>query len=288
MEAVGGTQKGKVTLVAVFYNEEKKLPGYFRNVEGVFDDVIVVDCSSTDATAEICRKNKATVLSSGYRYFEQNVNAALARVKTEYVFVLDADERLSDGLKREIRESAASAKFDRYYMHRFNYIFGSFAKHEVRNIWLPRLFRLGHVRWVREEPHETSLMTGTLTRLSSPMYHYANPSTVYWLKKTADYLDTMPREYAKKGQKKVNLGERVGAIAIVFGSHGWRRLVLFPVFQVFNYLFRHRLVLDGSAGITFSCCQGVYAFIEEAIHQEAARKEKTGAKFDWANEYPEK
>lgn len=288
METLGSLAKNKVTLVAVFYNEEKKLPGYFLNVAGVFDDIIVVDCSSTDSTAEICRKSKATVLSSKYRYFEQNVNSALAKVKTEYVFVLDADERLSSGLKGEIRESVASAKFDRYYMHRFNYIFGSFARHETRNVWLPRLFRLGHVRWMKEEPHETSLMTGTLTRLQSPMYHYVHPSTIYWLRKTEDYLATLPSEFAKKGQKKVNLGERVGMIALVFGSHGWRRLLLFPVFQVFNYLFRHRLVLDGRIGITFSCCQGVYAFIEEAIHQEEAMKQKTGAKFDWADEYPEK
>ncbi len=278
----------KVTLVAVFYNEEQKLPGYFRNVDGVFDDIVVVDCSSSDATAAICRKNGAIVLQSPYRYFEQNVNSALRKVRTEFVFVLDADERLSEGLKREIRQAVSSGKYDLYYLRRYNYIFDRFAAHESRNIWMPRLFRLGHVQWVKEEPHETSLMTGSATRLKFPMYHYANPGVGYWLSKTADYLETMPREFAKKGKARVNLGERVGAIAMVFGSHGLRRLFLFPPFQVLNYLFRHRLALDGRQGIVFSFCQGVYSFMEEAIYQDEVQKAAAGAKFDWKDEYPER
>jgi len=159
----------KITLVAVFYNEEKRLDGYFKNIRNVIDSAIVVDCSSTDKTRQICEKNGATVISSKYRYFEPNVAAALSRVKTEWVMILDADERLSPALKNEIKEAARTGKADVFFIKRINYFFDGFSTKSSVNAYLPRLFRKGCVRWEQAMAKPVCYQI-TFTTMHTPLF----------------------------------------------------------------------------------------------------------------------
>lgn len=275
----------RITLVAVFYNEETKLPGYFRNVEEVVDKKIVVDCSSTDATVKICGRNGARVIRSNHRYFEQNVNRALDRVEGGgWVLILDADERLSPELKREIRRATEKPSADIYFMKRINYLFDGFSTKSTINTYLPRLFRKGCVRWEQEMPHEKPVLEGKQARLKSLFFHYAYPSIPSYLHKMEDYLCQMPLQFSKNGKMAIRISERDSRGRMVFGTHGWRRMFLFPIFIVLNHLLRHRLILDGRRGIVFAVCAGSYAFFEEAVWWGA----HSNRKMKWRNEYPVK
>jgi glycosyltransferase involved in cell wall biosynthesis len=272
-----------LTLVAVFFNEELRLPGYFENVKGVFDEMIVVDCSSTDASDSICKKSGAEVISSSVRYFEQNVNKALSRVKGGWVLILDADERLSPELKKNVREMIADGKVDVYMVKRHNYLFSGFSKYETCNTHIPRLFRIGHVVREKEEPHETPKIYGRTKKTENAILHYVYPDVRSWLVKTEDYLIHLPEEHSKTGKKRMLMGERNLGIAIIGGRHGLRRLFIYSPLHVLNYLFRHQLILDGAKGIIFSICCGIYVFLEEAIYWQGKQKRE----FDWKSEYPD-
>lgn len=279
----------KLTVVAVFYNEALRLSGYFKNVRGVADEIVIVDCSSTDATSKICRRNGAKVILSPYRYFEQNVNKALSKLNDgEWVLVLDADERLSPELKREIRVALGKPGADVYFIKRINYLFDSFSSKSTINTWLPRLFRKGSVRWEREMPHEKPVVDGKTARLSSIFFHYAYTSVPAYVQKMDEYLCRMPAEYAKKGKNRILIGERDSKISMIFGPHGFRRMFLYPPILVLNHLIRHRLALDGRRGAIFAVCAGIYAFFEEAIYYEMKSKEKNSVMIDWKKEYPDR
>lgn len=283
-----GTLPHLVTLVAVFFNEEAKLDGYFRNVKGVADRIVVVDCSSTDRTAEICRKNGATVVKSPYRYFEQNVNRAMEKVETEWVLILDADERLSRELKAEIRGAARSNLADVCFVRRINYLFDGFSTRATINNFLPRLFRKGAVRYEQEVPHEIPAISGRKANISGLMYHYAYPSLQQFLRKTQEYLFEMPAEFAKKGQARISAGERNSRVKFLFGTHGWRMLLLFPLFRFVDFLVFRRLALDGMRGLGFSFCAAINVVLEELAYWEAGSNKESGAVFNWNKEYPER
>ncbi|HIH30584.1 TPA: glycosyltransferase family 2 protein [Candidatus Micrarchaeota archaeon] len=279
----------RLSLVAVFYNEAEKLPGYFANVRGVADEIVAVDCSSSDRTAEICRKNGALVIPSKYRYFEQNVNKALSKVNEGgWVLVLDADERLSPGLKREIRKVLESPQTDVYLIKRINYLFDGFSTRSTINTWLPRLFRKGCVHWEQEMPHEKPVVEGKTARLSSIFFHYAYTSVPAYVQKMDEYLCRMPAEYAKKGKNRILIGERDSKVSMIFGSHGLRRMFLYPPILVLNHLIRRRLIFDGRRGAIFAVCAGIYSFFEEAIYYEVKSKEKNSVMINWKKEYPDK
>ncbi len=278
---------GKITLVAVFYNEEAKLGGYFANVKGVVDEMVVVDCGSSDRTGEICRKAGATVIESSNRYFEQNVNKALARVQSPWVLILDADERLSPELKGEIKNAIQRPDADVFYINRINYLFDGFSTKSSINTYLPRLFRKGRVSWEMEMPHEIPKVSGRTARLKPLFYHYAFVGVPSFIRKMEEYLCRLPSEYAKKGKDKVLIAERNRMVALLFGTHGLRRLFIYPVAISLEHMLVRRLIFDGMRGVVFSIATGIYAFLEEAIHWETESKKKSLTAIDWGREFPD-
>lgn len=280
--------KQKLTLVAVFYNEEEKLPGYFKNVKGIFDDIVVVDCSSTDRTAQICRDNGARMFTSKLRFFENNIGFALDQVRDgSWAFILSADERLSKELKKEIRLAIAHKDIDYYQVRRMQYFFDGFTKVGRINDLDCRLFRKGAVRWGRGMPHEKPSAAGRVARLKSAYYHYAYPTVHLFLKKTEEYIYKVPEEFAKSGKKKVASAERDPRVAALFGTHGLRMLFIYPTFTVLVMLLRYGLLFNGMRGIIYAICVGAYAFFEEASFWETSSKKSRGIKFDWRKEYPD-
>jgi glycosyltransferase involved in cell wall biosynthesis len=281
----------KITLAAVFYNEEEKLPGYFRNVFGVFDGIVVVDCSSTDKTAEICRKHGAKVIESGIRYFENNAAKLIEAVPDGWIFILDADERLSPELKQALRSAVEGNNEGcaAFAVNRREYLFNNFASKGRMDLSpIVRLLRKGKFI-IPPEPHSTYVVHGKTGAIrKGQIQHYNLTSFGFFMRKVERYLLDLPSEYKKAGNtRRVNIGERNKGIYSLFGKHGIRRLFLFPPVQTLNYLIRHRFILDGTRGWVYSVGMGIYAFMEEALWWDASEKEKASRTLDWQKEYPE-
>jgi glycosyltransferase involved in cell wall biosynthesis len=286
-----GVHLEKITLAAVFYNEEEKLPGYFRNVSGAFDNIVVVDCSSTDKTAEICRKNGAKVVGSNIRYFENNAAKLIEASPDGWIFILDADERLSPELKQAIRSAVEGNKegFAAFTVNRREYLFNEFASKGRMDLSpIVRLLRKGKFT-IPPEPHSTYVVSGKTGAIQEGMIrHYNLTSFGFFMRKVERYLLDLPSEFKKSGNtSRVNIGERNKGIYSLFGKHGIRRLFLFPPVQTLNYLIRHRFILDGTRGWVYSVGMGIYAFMEEALWWDATEKEKANRTLDWQKEYPE-
>jgi glycosyltransferase involved in cell wall biosynthesis len=103
----------RLTLCMIVKNEERFLDGCLSSVAGVADAIVVVDTGSTDRTVEIARKHGATVVTHVWNDdFAAARNAALEQVKSGFVLVLDADERLGPGAKRALRKALSRDDFD--------------------------------------------------------------------------------------------------------------------------------------------------------------------------------
>ena len=95
----------KLSLCLATYNEEKNLGQCLESVKDIVDEIIVVDGSSTDRTLEIAKKYGAKVIStSNKKNFHINKQMALDKANGEWILQLDADERVSPQLSREIKK----------------------------------------------------------------------------------------------------------------------------------------------------------------------------------------
>lgn len=93
-----------VGLSMMVKNAEKDLPHCLRSVQGVVDEIVVVDTGSTDRTREVAAECGAKVHSIAWEnHFAQARNAGIGFMTTDWVLVLDPDEELSSEAAARLR-----------------------------------------------------------------------------------------------------------------------------------------------------------------------------------------
>lgn len=113
----------KLSLCMIVKNEEEDLPRCLRSVQGVVDEIIVVDTGSTDQTVEIAARFGAKI----YRFpwtgdFSAARNVSLAKATGDWIIFLDADEELVAEDGPRLRELIASGSADGYYVTEINFV----------------------------------------------------------------------------------------------------------------------------------------------------------------------
>src|SRR5258706_16249311 len=98
--------KNGISVVLATFNEEKNLPECLESVKNLVQEIVIVDGSSKDKTVEIAKKYKAKVfITSNPPIFHINKQKAIDKATEHWVFQLDADERVSEELAKEIKQS---------------------------------------------------------------------------------------------------------------------------------------------------------------------------------------
>lgn len=94
----------KLSLCMIVKNEEKYLEGALASVQGVVDEIIVVDTGSTDKTVEIARKFGAHVYFRAWdNDFAAARNESLKHATGQWVLIMDADERIPESVAQNLR-----------------------------------------------------------------------------------------------------------------------------------------------------------------------------------------
>ena len=104
----------KLSVVIITLNEEKNIGRCLESVKDIADDIVVVDSYSTDDTEKICSEYAVRFIRHPFNGHIEQKNWAISQAKYSRVLSLDADELLSDRLKRSIREVKENWEFDGY------------------------------------------------------------------------------------------------------------------------------------------------------------------------------
>src|SRR5207247_875910 len=140
------------------------------------DEIIVVDSMSTDGTKAICTSYGVTFIEQPFLGYIEQKNFAMNSASHDYVLSLDADECLSDALKKSIlAEKQNGFTFDCYRMNRLSSFCGQWIKHGT---WYPdrkiRLINRKKGKWGGVNPHDKIVMneSTSLKQLHGDILHY--------------------------------------------------------------------------------------------------------------------
>jgi glycosyltransferase involved in cell wall biosynthesis len=165
-------------------------------------EIVVVDSGSTDGTEALAEAAGARVIQFAWNgKLPRKKNWALENVpwKHEWVLIIDADERITPKLEREIRQAICRADVDGFYLNRRFWFLDGWINHcGYFPSWNLRLFRhrLGRYEQIEigsdipsgdNEVHEHVLLNGRVEYLSTPMEHYAFPDIATFIEKHDRY-----------------------------------------------------------------------------------------------------
>jgi glycosyltransferase involved in cell wall biosynthesis len=230
---------GKTLSVAIITrNEEVNLPRTLGSVHWA-NEIVVVDCGSTDGTVELAWRFGAKVIQQDWLGFGQQKNLAIERCTSEWVLSLDADEEVSETLAQEIeRLLAGKPAVDAYYLPRRNLFLGRWIRHGG---YYPdqklRLFRKGTAQFEESAVHETVQYSGATRTLHADLIHHAYPSLENYIEHMNRYSTLGATQAAAKGRTSQSLP-----------TFFWNAL-LNPIATFFyNYILRLGF-LDGREGL---------------------------------------
>lgn len=251
-----------VTVVILTKNEEVNLPDCLKSLEGFAKRALVVDSGSTDATLEIARNWGADVLEHPFENYARQFNWALdnGNITTKWTFRLDADERLTPELCRELTELTkvhADDDVNGITMEAWLYFMGKKIKHGCHNKRKLMLFKTGIGRIEdRKMDEHTVLSHGTSVYAKNRFIHYDFKNMTHWINKMNWYATREMQDYYEFIQgKDAGFTESDAAISGTrkkkFGFY-----YKFPLFircwLLFIYYYIFRLgFLDGKEGFVY-------------------------------------
>ena len=184
------------------YNEEENISACLESIGDLASQILVFDSFSTDRTVEIARSHGAEIRQRKFDNYASQKNEALRFLVQPWILVLDADERLTSGLREEIRAILKSgATYDGYRIRRETW----FRNRKVRcwsRDWSLRLFRTGKASYEPKKlVHERLVVNGKTSRLEHPLEHYTFRSFSQYLPKVDSFTSLAAEEAVARGEK---------------------------------------------------------------------------------------
>lgn len=248
-------KKHSISTAIATYNEEANIKNVLKSVDGFADEVVIADGSSTDKTVEIAKKLKARVISTTNKsMFHINKNMAIDNCKSDWILMLDADERLTPDLKSEITKIInANPKENAFWIDRKNWFLGGFLmKGGAYPDSVIRLFRRGKALLPEVSVHEQLKVEGKVGHLKNPLLHFADPDFARYLKRANRYTDLTANELQAKNPGK-DIVQVLNYMAVK------------PLLTFIKLYFRHKGFQDGFRGFIwaiFSSFHYFYAYVK--------------------------
>jgi len=241
-------------------DEEEQLPKALASVAGWAGEVVVVvDPRTTDRTREVAREAGARVLEHPFSSSAAQCNWGLERCASRWVLVLDADERVTPGLRDEITTALAAASGAAFTVRRVNLAFGRAVRFgDWGSDEIVRLLDRTRARFEERAVH--GAVAGTPVRcLAGALEHDT-------LRSLAQYLPKL-HDYATRGAAALLAeGRRAGPLRALLHAE-WR--------FVRSYILRAGF-LDGGVGLVVAALAAYGTFLKWVLAWEAATRRRPG------------
>lgn len=240
--------KPTISLVVSAYNEQKMIEECLESARLVADEIVVIDNTSTDKTVELAKKYTKAVYSrpNDPVMLNKNKNFGFSKAQGEWIISLDADERITPELAKEIKKVIKDDNANGYEIPRKNIIFGKWIRH---SIWWPdynlRLFRAKSGHFAQKHVHEKLDVKGKVGKLENPMIHENYQTVSQFLRKLNNtYTESEVENFIKDGK-----------------TISWFDAIRWPVNDFIKTFFFQHGYKDGIHGLVLSQLQAFYMLV---------------------------
>jgi glycosyltransferase involved in cell wall biosynthesis len=271
----------KPSIVILTFNSERSIADTLQSVASISDDIHVVDSFSQDRTLEIARSFNAIILQHAFESYSAQRNWSIdsLRFKYDWQLHLDADERLTPELSKEISQLGETDEITGYYLPRRMH----FLERPIRHgglcpTWHMRLFRSGIGRCeMRKYDQHFYVTSGKTRQLNSYMIDDLRMPLMEWTSRHNRWAEAEVEELTSVAEPKYIQGKIVGSPVERkrFLRDIYNGLPLFVrPFVLFFYRYFVRLgFLDGPTGLIFYVLQTFwFRFLIDAKLYEKRRE----------------
>lgn len=262
-----------ISLAIATYNEESTIVDCLESCRGLVDEMVIVDGTSSDKTAELARGMGARViLTANDPMFHINKQKAIDACAGEWVLQLDADERVTPELANEIKQVlqmtneqideyekrlAEKSLFERhqsivqrnwknqtgeynaFFIPRLNYFLGGHLRSGgVYPDGVIRLIKKGKAYLPCKDVHELMEVDGKTGWLAHPLIHKDSPTFKRYLERNSRYIDRLVVDLKARNKK------------FQIEMIDW--IIIKPIVTFFSLTLRHKGIRDGWRGVVFA------------------------------------
>jgi len=237
-----------ISAAVITFNEEANIEDALRSLEWA-DEIVVVDSGSADATLELCRKYTGRIFHRSWTGYVDQKNFAAEASKNNWIFSLDADERVSPTLAREIGALRRSGlQPPGYRIPRAAFFMNRWIRHGE---WYPdyqlRLFDRREARWQGGRVHESVRAAGETRYLRGEIQHYTYRKISDYLKRLEIYTTLAALDYRERGRRATAAG-----------------ILLRPIMTFLRGYMLKRGFLDGVPGLMVAVMGAVSVYFKYA------------------------
>jgi glycosyltransferase involved in cell wall biosynthesis len=225
--------QNKISAVIITGNEENNIADCLKSVQWA-DEIIVVDSESTDRTVQIAKEYTDKVFIRKWKGYSDQKSYAISLAKNDWVLSLDADERVSENLAKEILETNLSPN-NGYFIKRDNYFLGKLIRGcGWGNDMQLRLLKKSEAKLSDRIVHEKFIVNGSVSNLKNSFTHFSYKNLNDAFAKINIYSTLEANE--KVDKKTVNI----------------LTVLISPAFYFLHHFIIRKGFLDGIHGIIIS------------------------------------
>ncbi len=228
----------QITAVIITHNEERNIARCLESLWGIADEIVVVDSFSTDKTPQICREYKVKFCQRAFDGYSSQKNYGNSLASHSFILSLDADEALTECLKKDLMQIKEHGDQDGYRMRRMANYCGTWIRHGA---WYPdiqlRVFDKNKGTWSDSLVHEEVILAegSQVGMLKGNLLHYSYYSIDEHIGRSNRYSTLSAMELYHRG-----------------ASFSLLKLLVKPCFRFLrDYIFRLGF-LDGIAGFVIA------------------------------------
>jgi (heptosyl)LPS beta-1,4-glucosyltransferase len=238
----------RVTVTIITLNEAAHIADAIDSAAWA-DEVVVVDSGSTDETLAIARSKGATTQTRPWTGYVDQKNFAASLASNDWIFSIDADERIPPALASEIRALLSTPPpLSGYRVPRVTYHLGRWIRTtDFYPDYQMRLYDRRKARWQGRHVHESVMVDGPSGQLTRELEHYS-------YRNLSDHLDRINAYSTLAAKQMYEGGRRANAFDLL--AHP-------PAAFLRNYILR-RGFRDGMAGLTLSIVNAYSVFLKFA------------------------
>ncbi len=207
-------KRDKISFSLIAHNEEHNIKRCLESIKWA-DEIILVDCASTDKTVRIAKKyTKKIYHQKNNPNLNINKSFGISKAKHNWIFYIDPDEEVSLDLKNKILKILQNdSLFNAYRMPRKNFYIFNFLKYGGNYPdYQIRLFKKNHAKFLKKHVHEKLIIKGETGTLKTPLLHYPYNTIKEYIKKLNFYTN-FQADFWHVNKKKINI---IGLLYIFF------------------------------------------------------------------------